>query len=103
MKEYENYIKDRIDGLHSILESSTIYEGYTEKHKEAAKRSYINYLKKKDPERAERYEKDPKQIKKDADKNSKVIINWILAHPVAARFIFGNMFVDNVLIANGKK
>ena len=42
-------------------------------------------------------------MKKDTNKNDKALINWVLAHPVAARFIFGNMFVDNVLMANGKK
>lgn len=103
MKEYENYINDRINGLYSILESSVVYEGYSEKNKEAAKRSFLSYLKKKDPKKAEKYKKDPKQIKKEKDKNSKAIINWILDHPTAARFIFDGRFVDNVLMANGKK
>lgn len=103
MEEYKKYVNDRINGMYNVLESSVIYESLTDKNRESAKHSFLNYLKKKDPEKAKKYEKDPKQMKKDADKNSKVIINWILDHPVAARFIFGNMYVDNVLIANGKK
>jgi hypothetical protein len=103
LKDYEEFINDRINGMYNILESSTIYEAANNKRKEDAKRSYLNYLKKTDPKRAKKYEKDPSQMKKDANKNDKALINWVLAHPVAARFIFGNMFVDNVLMANGKK
>ena len=103
LKDYKEYINDRINGMYSVLESSVIFEASNNKRKEDAKRSYLNHLKKTDPERAKKYEKDPKQIKKDANKNDKALINWVLAHPTAARFIFGNMFVDNVLIANDKK
>lgn len=99
----KDYINDRLNGMYTILELSTIYEAAANKQKESAERSYLKYLKKKDPERAKKYEKDPKQMKKDADKNNKVIINWVIAHPFAARFIFGNMFVDNVLMANNIK
>ena len=103
MKDYEEFLNDRIDGMYSILESSAIYEAANSKRKEVAKRSYLRYLKKTDPKRAEKYEKDPSQMKKDANKNDKALVRWILDHPVAARFIFDSRFIDNVLMANGKK
>ncbi len=95
MKGYEDYINERLEGMRAFIESSVVLEAH---NKESAKRSLLNHLKKKDPKKAAEYKKTNK-----VDKNSKAIIDWILAHPMAARFIFGNMYVDNVLMANGKK
>lgn len=101
MNNYEEYLNERMEGMYSIFESSVVIEAANKGKKEEAENSLIKSVKKSDPEKAKKYEKDRKKIKED--KNSKAIINWILKHPNLARFIFGNMYVDNVLMANDKK
>ena len=100
--EFEEYFGDRLIGMYSLIESSNsiCLEGFKDKKKkvskeegEKARRSFINFAKKKDPKKGAELEKEPSRAKQAIKQDWEVYREWRDAHPamneVLVLFLFG--------------
>lgn len=96
--DYEKMIEDRLAGMYSLLETSNsvILEAKKEANKEQgekAKKSFIAFAKKHDPEKGEQLEKEPSAVKQAVKQEWDVYKKWRKEHAVLNEililFLFG--------------
>ena len=112
--DYKEYLEERVAGLYLTLESSNsiILEARKEANKEKgekAKRSFISFAKKHDPEKGEQLEKEPGVIKQAIKQDWEIYKKWRKDHPalnellILALFGAGGTLIQQVVRSKAKK